>query len=197
MKPAREPASSRPKPCASLKKPLESSPFANPCGSRRKEKGRCQKSVFPSEASLFAPLILAYRNSTLPWLVEDRAALCLRRIWCVPTRQSTTRPSATVLSASRVPPHLLEVTQLARRRRAPGTTILSQPYRRRVSTDKLDREGSQLAASLEGKPGLAPADITSRRSTQTEGGALTGRFSQQRNQRGIPSEELRRRSAPE
>ena len=37
MKPAREPASSRPKPCASLKKPHESCPFAAPCGPRRKK----------------------------------------------------------------------------------------------------------------------------------------------------------------
>ena len=37
MKPAREPASSRPKPCAFLKKPHESCPFAAPCGPRRKK----------------------------------------------------------------------------------------------------------------------------------------------------------------
>ena len=37
MKPAREPASSRPKPCASLKKPHESCPFPAPCGLRRKK----------------------------------------------------------------------------------------------------------------------------------------------------------------
>ena len=37
MKPAREPASSRPKPCASLRKPHESCPFAAPCGPRRKK----------------------------------------------------------------------------------------------------------------------------------------------------------------
>ena len=36
MKPAREPASCRPKPCASLKKPHESCPFAAPCGPRKK-----------------------------------------------------------------------------------------------------------------------------------------------------------------
>ena len=47
------------------------------------------------------------------------------------------------------------------KRRAPGNTIiLSQPYRRRVSTDRLNREGSQLAASLEGKPGPTPAGKT-------------------------------------
>ena len=37
VKPAREPASSRPKPCAFLKKPHESCPFAAPCGPRRKK----------------------------------------------------------------------------------------------------------------------------------------------------------------
>ena len=37
MKPAREPASSRPRPCASVKKPHESCPFAPTCGPRRKK----------------------------------------------------------------------------------------------------------------------------------------------------------------
>ena len=47
------------------------------------------------------------------------------------------------------------------KRRAPGNTIiLSPPYRRRVSTDRLNREGSQLAASLEGEPGPTPAGKT-------------------------------------
>ena len=48
----------------------------------------------------------------------------------------------------------------ARKRRAPGNTILSQPYRRRVLTDRLNREGKQLAASLEGEPGPTPAGKT-------------------------------------
>ena len=104
MKPAREPPSSRPKPCASLKKPHESCLFAASCGPRRKKKDRGQTSAFPSETSLFAPLILVHRGSALPWLVNDRAAFRLHRIWCVPTRTRTTRPSATVLPASRVPP---------------------------------------------------------------------------------------------
>ena len=39
-------------------------------------------------------------------------------------------------------------------------TILNQPYRRRVSTDRLNRDGSQLAASLEGEPGPTPAGKT-------------------------------------
>ena len=65
--------------------------------------------------------------------------------------------SATVLPASRVPPPP-EVHQIgARKRRAPGNIILNQPYRRRVSADRLSREDSQLAASLEGGPGLTHA----------------------------------------
>ena len=84
VKPARESASSRPKPCASLKKPHESCPLAAPCGPRRKKNDRGQRSAFPSETSRFALLILAYRGSALPWLVNNRAALRLRRIWCVP-----------------------------------------------------------------------------------------------------------------
>ena len=79
MKPAREPASSRPKPCAFLKKPHESCPFAAPCGPRRKKNDRGQRSAFPSETSRFKPVILAHRGSALPWLVNDRAALRLRR----------------------------------------------------------------------------------------------------------------------
>ena len=74
MKPAREPASSRPKPCASLKKPHESCPFAAPCGLHRKKSDRGQRSAFPSETSRFALSNLAHRGSALPWLVNDRAA---------------------------------------------------------------------------------------------------------------------------
>ena len=66
MKPAREPASSRPKPCASLKTPHESCPFAAPCGPPKKKKDRGQTSAFPSETSRFAPLTFAHRGSALP-----------------------------------------------------------------------------------------------------------------------------------
>ena len=48
----------------------------------------------------------------------------------------------------------------ARKRRTPENTILSQPYSRRVSTDRPNREGSQLAASLKGEPGPTPAGKT-------------------------------------
>ena len=48
----------------------------------------------------------------------------------------------------------------ARKRRTPENTILSQPYRRRVSTDRPNREGSQLSASLEGESDPTPAGKT-------------------------------------
>ena len=48
----------------------------------------------------------------------------------------------------------------ARTRRTPENTILSQPYCRRVSTDRPNRESSQLVASLEGEPGPTPAGKT-------------------------------------
>ena len=48
----------------------------------------------------------------------------------------------------------------ARKGVTPGNTILSQPYRRRVSTDRPNREGSQLAAPLEGEPDPTPAEKT-------------------------------------
>ena len=159
MKSAREPASSRPKPRASLKKSHEFCPFAAPCGPRRKKNDRGQASAFPSEASRFKPVVLAHRNSALPWLVDDRAALRLRRIY-PPDRALPGSPRQCSLPLAWR--HLPEAHQIrARKRRAPGNTILSQPYRRRISTDiRLNREGSQLAISLEGEPGPTPTGKT-------------------------------------
>ena len=48
----------------------------------------------------------------------------------------------------------------ARKRRTPENTILSHPCCRRVSTDRANREVSQLAASLEREPGPTPAGKT-------------------------------------
>ena len=71
------------------------------------------------------------------------------------------------------------------KRRAPGNTIiLSQPYRRRVSTDRLNREGSQLAASLEGEPGPTPAGKTLPHSFPE-----TSRFRRERARDGGPHRE--------
>ena len=41
-----------------------------------------------------------------------------------------------------------------------NTTLNQRYYRRRVSTDRLNREESQLVASLEGKSGPTPARKT-------------------------------------
>ena len=46
------------------------------------------------------------------------------------------------------------------KRRALANTILSQPNRRRISPDRLNREGSQMAVSLAGEPGPTPAGKT-------------------------------------
>ena len=131
MKPAREPASSRPKPCASLKKPHESCPFAAPCGPRRKKNARGQTSASPSETSRFTPKFLAHRGSALPWFVDQ-------------VLPGSSRQCSLPL-ACRHPPEGHQIG--ARKGRTPGNTILSQPYRRRVSTDRPNREGSQLAAA--------------------------------------------------
>ena len=162
MKPAREPASSPSKPCVSLKKPHESCPFAAPCGPRRKKNDRGQRSAFPSETSRFKPVILAHRGSALPWLVRQRSSCSPPSPNLVHTHPIehylALRDSASFLSLVATPPEGHQIG--ARKRRAPGNIILSQPYRRSVSTDRLNREGRQLAASLEGEPGPTPAGKT-------------------------------------
>ena len=161
VKPAREPASSRPKLCASLKKPHEFCPFAAPCGPRRRKNDRGQRLVFPLETSRFASLILAHRGSQpspgssridLPSAFAESSAYPPDGALPGSPRQCT------LPLACRHPPggHQFE----ARKRRGPGNTILSQPYRRLVSTDRPNREDSQLAASFEGEPGPTPAGKT-------------------------------------
>ena len=127
-------------------------------GLRRKKTYRGQRSAFPSETSRFAPLFLALRGSALPCLVDDRTALCSRRTWYVPTRSSANRLSATVLPVSRVSPPPEGHQFGARKRRAPGNTILSQPAA--AATDRLTRDDSQLVAILEGDPGPTPGGKT-------------------------------------
>ena len=86
-KPARKPASSRPKPCASLRKAPLIMPvrrFLFTLGGRKQIRGK--RSAFPSETSRFAPLILAHKGSALFWLVDDRVARRPSRMWGLPTR---------------------------------------------------------------------------------------------------------------
>ena len=77
MKPACEPASSSPRPCASSKKPHESCPFAAPCGPPRKKNDRGQRSAFiflrnlpvrafDSRAQGFSPPLARQRSSWPP-----------------------------------------------------------------------------------------------------------------------------------
>ena len=92
MKPARGPASSLPKSCASLKNtprilPVRRSLLAL-VGTKQTFVG---DTAFPSETPLFTPLILAYKGSTPPWLADDRAALRPRRNWCLLTLSSVPR----------------------------------------------------------------------------------------------------------
>ena len=74
VKPAREPASSRPKPCASLRKLRESCPLAALCGPRRKQKDRGQTSAFPSETSRFTPFDSRAQGFSTPLANHTAAA---------------------------------------------------------------------------------------------------------------------------
>ena len=160
MKPAREPASSRPKPCASLKKPHASCPFAAPCGPRRKKKDRGQRSAFPSEISRFALSILAQRVQPSPGSsTTELPSACAGSGAYPPDRELLGSPRQCSLPlACRHPPEGHQIG--ARKRRTPENTIISQPYCRRVSTDRPNREGSQLAACFEGELGPTPAGKT-------------------------------------
>ena len=160
MKPAREPASSRPKPCASLKNPHESCRSLLLVALVRRNKTVVRHQFFlqkppgsslsfsrtgvqPSPGSLTIELPFAFAESgTYP---PDRALPGSPRQCSLPL-------------ASRHPPEGRQIG--ARKRCAPGNTIVSQPYRRRVSTDRLNSDGSQLAASLEGEPGPTSAGKT-------------------------------------
>ena len=116
---------------------------------------------FPLEISRFAPLILAHMCSALPWLVGWSSCPPpwpnLVRTHSIEYYQAL-RDSAPCLSRAATLPEGHHIG--ARKRCAPGNTILSQPYRRRVSTNRLNREGSHLAASLEVEPGPTLAGKT-------------------------------------
>ena len=76
-----------------------------------------------------------------------------------PDRELTGSPRQCSLPlACRHPPEGHQIG--ARKGRTPENTILSQPYCCRASTDRPNRESSQLAASLEGEPGPTPAGKT-------------------------------------
>ena len=165
MKPAREPASSQPSKAllCILEKAPRIWPIRPPCGPRRKNKTavvRHQLSLrnlavraFDFRAQGFSPPLARRRSSCPP------PSPNLVRTHPIEHYYQALRDSAPLLSRAARPPEGHQIG--ARKRRASGNTTLSQPYRRRVSTDRLNRkEGSQLASSLEGNPGPTPAGKT-------------------------------------
>ena len=167
MKPAREPASSRLKPCASSKKPheyLARSPlhvafvvgrkmivvrdqlFLQKLPGSRFLFSRTGVQPFPGSSTTELPSAFAESGAYPP---DDRELPGSPRQCSLPL-------------ACRHPPEGHQIG--AWKRRTPEKTILSQPYCRRVSTDRPNREGSQLAVSHEDKPSPTPAGKTLPRS---------------------------------
>ena len=151
MKSAREPASSRPKPRASLNDaagilPVHRSLLALVGRKQTMIKDQLFPQKPPSSRVRFSRSGVQYSPGSLT--IELPSALA----------ESGAYPSDSALAGSpRQCPlplafrHLPKGTKLELRRSAHlGNTILNQLYRRRVSTDRLNREDSQLTASLEG-----------------------------------------------
>ena len=138
MKPAREPAFRRPKPCASLKKPHESCPFAAPCGPRRKKNDRGQRyKLFPKKppGSRFRFSRTEVQPSPGSSTIELPSAFFVESGAYPPDRELPDSPRQCSLPrACRHPPEGHPIG--ARKRRTPENTILSQPHCRRVSTDR-------------------------------------------------------------
>ena len=163
VKPAREPASSRPKSCVSLKKkPHESCPFADPCGRHIGRKmAMVRHQLFPQKPPGSRLRFSRTGIQPSPGLstIELPPALAESGAYPPDTEVPDSPRQCSLPLACRHPPEGHHIG--ARKRRTPGNTILSQPYRRRISTDRPNREeGSQLAASLEGEPGPTPAGKT-------------------------------------
>ena len=146
--------------CIPVKRPtnLARSPLL--VGPRRKKTDRGQRSTFPSETSRFAHGDSRAQGFSTP-LGRRRSSFPPPSPNLVRTHpKSATRLSAAV-SLSLACHHLPKGTKLELGRGMHlGNTILNQPYRRRVSTDRLNREDSQSTASLEGEPGPTPAGKT-------------------------------------
>ena len=147
MKLAREPVSSRPKPCASLKNTHESCPFAAPSGPRRKKNDRGQRSAFPSETPRFALSILAHRGQPSPGssTIELPSAFAESGAY-PPDREPPGSPRQCSLPlACRQPPEGHQIG--ARKRRTPENTILSQPYPPSQPTGRIAKAASWLHLS--------------------------------------------------
>ena len=83
MKPAREPASSRPKPCASLKKYHESCPLAAPYGLRRKKQDqqyvREIRNLFSDKESVVVRDFAGNDYRLRPFIVEVSVMIAFNR----------------------------------------------------------------------------------------------------------------------
>ena len=173
MKSAREPASSRPKPCASLKKSHESCPFARSLSAivgRKQTVVRDQLSPQKPPVSAFASRAqgfstpLAHRRSTCPPPAPN-LVLChpiergtvrlrvLRRCVCCDVRPGFPRQCPLPLACH----HLPKGTKSELGKGAPGENHPNQPNRRRVSMDRLNPVDNQLITSFEGESSLVPA----------------------------------------
>ena len=161
MKPAREPASSRHKALCILEKAprnLARSPLHVALVGRKMTVVRDQ--LFPQKppGSRFRFSRTGVQPSPGSSTIELPSAFAESGAY-PPDREPPGSPRQCSLPlACRHPPEGHQIG--ARKRRTPENTILSQPYCRRVSTDRSDREGSQLAASLEGEPGPTSAGKT-------------------------------------
>ena len=139
--------------------------------------------MLPLSMKEFAPLTLAHRGSALPWLIKPSSthaefgAYSPGRALLCPTRLSATNsaPRLSRATTSRRAPNLSsEEAHLV-------NSILNQPYRHRVSTDRLNHEDSRLAASREGEPGPTPTAKTLQHSypknrfSEGEGAVVFGR----------------------
>ena len=130
-------------------------------GPRRKKTDRGQRSAFPSETSRFRAFDSRAQGFSTP--LARRQSSCspplLNRVATHPiVRYQAFRDRAPCLSRVTTLP---KGTRLELGREANlVNSILNQPYRRRVSTDQLNRKDSQLSGSLEGEPGPTPAGKT-------------------------------------
>ena len=105
--------------------------------------------AFDSRAQGFSPPLARQRSSCPP------PSPNLVRTHPIENYQALRDSAPCLLRAATLPKGTK--LELGRGAHTPGNIILSQPYRRRVSTDRPNREGSQLAASLESEPGPTPA----------------------------------------
>ena len=160
MKPARKPVSSRPKPCASLKSPtnLARSPLHVALVGRKMTVVRDQ--LFPQKppGSRFRFSRTGVQPSPGSSTIELPSAFAESGAYPPDGELPGSPRQCSLPFACRHPPESHQIG--ARKRRTPENTILSQPYCRRVSTDRPNRESGQLAASLEGEPGPTPAGKT-------------------------------------